>query len=258
MTIAWALWWLACSGDPASVCAQPDGMKPVNGDSNGDGRLDIADPIRVALARERGGADPVCAAALEMNPDGRVELGDAWMLFGYLFDGGTTLGGSADGCAAATAGPEVCVAAGFGFDVPKKATGPTDVHVTALGAGMEAWQLGIEAEGCTISGADVAGTAAARVDEGGQRDMGYEHTEFTATGAASAVAVSWRSVVPLITTDGGTPILTLHLQPGSACAKCTLRMASSSLGGRPFDTAFSSGGRSFLPPVAEATLTLCP
>jgi hypothetical protein len=123
---------------------------------------------------------------------------------------------------------------------------------------VEAWQLGIEADGCEVAGAEVTGTAAARTDEGGERDLGYEHTEFTASGAASAVAISWRSVAPLSEKDGGNPILTLHLVPGSTCGTCTLRTAAGSLGGRSFETTFSSKGRAFRPPVAEASFELCP
>ncbi len=60
----------------------------VRAEANGDGRLDISDPVRVLGWLFSGQPEPVCLKAVDANDDGRVDLSDSIFALGFLFTGG--------------------------------------------------------------------------------------------------------------------------------------------------------------------------
>lgn len=66
----------------------PDGKLFVRGDCNGDGTLDISDPIRTLSYLFAGGVYIACLDAADANDDGRVDISDAIHSLSYLFTGG--------------------------------------------------------------------------------------------------------------------------------------------------------------------------
>jgi hypothetical protein len=58
------------------------------GDANGDGRIDVGDPIYVLNYLFKGDDPPTPYEAGDANCNGTVDLGDAVYLLGYLFKGG--------------------------------------------------------------------------------------------------------------------------------------------------------------------------
>ncbi|MGE3164899.1 MAG: PKD domain-containing protein [Planctomycetota bacterium] len=58
------------------------------GDCNGDGSVNIADPIGLANYLFGGGSTPACLAACEVNGDGNINLGDVVYALNNLFSGG--------------------------------------------------------------------------------------------------------------------------------------------------------------------------
>jgi len=70
------------AGDPGVVF--------VRGDSNADGKLNIADPIHVLTYLFRGGKI-LCAKAADSNDDGKINLADAVAILGRIFAGAPPL-----------------------------------------------------------------------------------------------------------------------------------------------------------------------
>lgn len=66
----------------------PDGKLFIRGDSNGDGTLDISDPIRTLSYLFAGGVSIACLDAADANDDGAVDISDAIHSLSYLFTGG--------------------------------------------------------------------------------------------------------------------------------------------------------------------------
>jgi len=58
------------------------------GDSNGDGRVDLADPIQIVNELFQGRSPTTCVAASDSNGDGRRDLSDAIFLLQWSFSGG--------------------------------------------------------------------------------------------------------------------------------------------------------------------------
>ena len=61
------------------------------GDSNGDGAMDISDPIHVLNFLFAGGAPPVCSPVADANADGRLDISDPVAALNFLFAGGGEL-----------------------------------------------------------------------------------------------------------------------------------------------------------------------
>jgi virginiamycin B lyase len=59
----------------------------IRGDANGDGFLDVSDPVFLLLHLFASGAPPGCASAADANADGRLEVTDALNLLQHLFSG---------------------------------------------------------------------------------------------------------------------------------------------------------------------------
>lgn len=60
----------------------------IRGDSNGDGAVDISDPVTVLGFLFMGGAPPACDDAEDANDDGSVDISDASYILNFLFLGG--------------------------------------------------------------------------------------------------------------------------------------------------------------------------
>jgi hypothetical protein len=100
------------------------GKRFIRGDSNSDGELDMADPVRVLDALFRGGAKIACDDAADANDDGEVELTDAVYVLRFLF-----LGGAVPAGAPARVVQEDATEDGLGCDAPLEeaaAAGPVD------------------------------------------------------------------------------------------------------------------------------------
>jgi hypothetical protein len=70
----------------------------VRGDINVDGRIDIADPIRLLTVLFLGGDPLDCPQAAECNGDGRTDVSDALYLIGWSFLGGPPPGAPFPAC----------------------------------------------------------------------------------------------------------------------------------------------------------------
>jgi len=60
----------------------------VRGDSNSDGRVDMADGMGILGYIFLGSSAPVCADAADVDDNGALAITDSLRLFGYLFNGG--------------------------------------------------------------------------------------------------------------------------------------------------------------------------
>jgi len=78
---------------PVAVTAQPGSISFVpregfrRGDANGDGSIDIADPIAL-LGYLFSGGSLTCREAADASDDGAIDIGDAVVLLGFIFAGG--------------------------------------------------------------------------------------------------------------------------------------------------------------------------
>jgi hypothetical protein len=63
----------------------PDGSIFVRGDSNGDGSVDISDPVATLDSLFLGGPQPRCEDAADANDDGAMDLTDAVATLDALF-----------------------------------------------------------------------------------------------------------------------------------------------------------------------------
>ncbi len=60
----------------------------MRGDANGDGAVDISDPIVISNWLNQGGAAPACLDGADADDDSRVLQGDADYILSFLFSGG--------------------------------------------------------------------------------------------------------------------------------------------------------------------------
>ena len=70
------------------ACELPGGAF-IRGDSNSDGRYDIADPIAAINFLFNNGATPVCLDSVDLNDDGKINIADAIYGLNALFRGGS-------------------------------------------------------------------------------------------------------------------------------------------------------------------------
>ncbi|MBN1443994.1 MAG: dockerin type I repeat-containing protein [Planctomycetes bacterium] len=79
-----------------------------SGDGNGDGKIDLADPIYVINYLFRSGEDIPCREAADANADLSVDLSDAAYLVRYLFQSGSPPVGSLECHTSPLSTPESC------------------------------------------------------------------------------------------------------------------------------------------------------
>ncbi len=84
-------------GAPNRESCAGEGARFLRGDQNGDGALDLSDPIGVLLGLFLGAGIP-CADAADADDDGSVDLNDAVVLLARLFLGGAPPPEPRSGC----------------------------------------------------------------------------------------------------------------------------------------------------------------
>ena len=91
-----------CAPDQQSLTVHFEAIRIgpfISGDSNGDGRLDVADPIYLLGNLFREGPAFPCEDAADANGDGAIDLSDATFAVRYLFLGEDSPTGLELGCA---------------------------------------------------------------------------------------------------------------------------------------------------------------
>ncbi len=251
-----------CPRAPAAAAAT------VLGDINGDGVLDVADPVALQNHLFRGGPAPSCGAAADFNDDGRVEADDATRLSTYLVSGTQRLRPFTSAqCAGSEAWPEGdCLPLSLEWDAPERTTSAqfgATLAVRSPQAGVEAWSLSLTAEGCRITGVTTDGTRAAeRWDEPpGLRRVGYAATTPVANGAVSYVILSLQEDATLPAQREPSPILQVTAEadvPPSGCARCLIFAGDGlSWRGRPLDLTLVAGGRAYRPTAPPVQIDVC-
>ena len=81
------------SDQPITTDGGPPCAAPIfrRGDSNADGRIDIADAVHILAYLFGDGAAPSCLDAADANDDGTVNIADATAVLDHLFAGGEPL-----------------------------------------------------------------------------------------------------------------------------------------------------------------------
>ena len=96
---------LEAGSDPADASSLPGPRRFLRGDCNGDGTLDITDPVAALFLFFSDTTPPPCVAACDGDGNGSRELTDAILVLDFLFRGGPPPGalpaceGSATDCA---------------------------------------------------------------------------------------------------------------------------------------------------------------
>ncbi len=265
---------LACDGEAPSAAecglAARAPTTPIAGDANGDGVVDVADGAAIHGWLFRGGAAPACTAAADAVPDGAVDVGDGVTVWHHLFAGAALLP-LAEACPASTRAEEPVCGDGLALaiDAPAELTGAGAATGTATATlvtgplAVEALALGLRAEGCTITGASFAGTAAAdrRDAPPGLRDGGFARVDVAGDALVAAVAwdIAGNAVLPA--SDAPVAVLAVDLSApvGSACAPCTLTVADGPVGGgEPVTTVVGAAGFAYVPTKGSARIEVCP
>ncbi len=66
-------------------------QSPIRGDSNGDQKIDISDPIHILNFLFAGGKAPPCTPVADANGDGKLDISDAVATLTHLFGGQSEL-----------------------------------------------------------------------------------------------------------------------------------------------------------------------
>jgi hypothetical protein len=251
-----------CTGDkpepvddtapPSSMACPREGSGTIGaGDANGDSAVDLADAVVILRAVANGGAAPSCTAGVDLVPDERLDLDDAFSLLLYLFEGGFSLPADVD-CPSAVPLPAPACSP---LEARFSSTGTVELRADALV--VEAWSLAVTAEGCTVTAATTAGTLGASIVDtpAGLRDFGYDATFLAETGATSAVVLGFTDA-PALPTGVWSPVLALTFEQGATC-ECTLRLDSTvTTLGEPVESLAVASGAAW-PLAAEATIDVC-
>jgi hypothetical protein len=207
------------------------------GDANGDGAVDLADVLVILRHVADGGPAPVCTAGVDLIPDEKIELDDAFSLLLYLYEGSFSLP-EADCSGSPSLPAPGCVQAEARL---VEEEGAVWLQLRS-GAPIEAWSVSLQ--GCTITSATTDGTAAASVALGGLRDLGYDATFLTTAGVVSAVLLDDLEPVAL-PTDAWSPVLRLQVQD---C--CTLKLGTLQGPGQAVESLLVIDGAAYpLPPL---------
>ena len=83
---------VVCLVGSVGVCVSEAGIGLdhvyLRGDVNGDGSINISDPVALGNFLYAGGNQPPCLEACDANDDGSVNVSDQIYLFNYQFSGG--------------------------------------------------------------------------------------------------------------------------------------------------------------------------
>ena len=251
----------ACTPDRCHEPARD--QPPAVGDANGDASVDLADGIYLQRWLLRGGPEPVCAARMDVAPNGALDLADSLLVWAHSFEG-DVLADSEDACAERVLPPEdlACGALTFAVDAPTRVTSGFDATVTLAtpDVEVEGWQIGVAAEGCTIASATLAGTHGADARDGGARSTGYGRADVTNGGVVSAVALSWLEERELAPSPDAYTLLSFHVDASAAtCQPCTLSFVDTLAGeGSAVRNMVARKGRAVVPVLKSATVQVCP
>lgn len=251
MRYAVVLFALGCANEPETTllqtCSQP-GTTFVAGDAQGDGSADLSDAVAVLRTAMDGAREPGCIDAIDLIVNARADADDATSLLLALYEGTfplPILGREA--CAGAEPwGGEPCADVALTWTVDgREAT----LHL-ASSAPVEAWSLGVEADGCAIEAADVEGTVAAdrHRDDVGLRDLGYDATLLRDGVVTQAVVLGMADAITL--PDDGTPQPILRVTTDGPCTLTAT--AGSRTHGLPVRRIAVVDGRAF--PLPEAVI----
>lgn len=235
------------------VCARPADAVRDAGDANGDGAVDVADAVLLLRHTTQGGPAPACLDAVDLLPDDKVQPDDAFSLLVHLgedlFD---TDAVQTDRCdeAVPLSPPSDCASLQARVQAPASSpAGAFQASVLLEGAlPVEGWQLLLSAEGCTLSAADTAGTAAARIvdDPPGRRDLGYDRSRIHQGEARSLVVLGFMEPVALPVGEAQT-VLTVQVEAPD-CGPCTLRLREAVL---------AANGAAWPLPEVQAEVDIC-
>src|SRR5690606_22844556 len=251
----------------APVCPAAAGT-PVLGDVNGDGRLDVADPIALGNHLYRGGRAPACAAAADFNGDEHVEADDATRLASHVVSGTQHAREFAAGaCDSAEPWPEgACRRMGLVWEAPARTTEATfeaALSVRSPEVGIEGWSMSLGAEGCRIVGVTTERTSAAEIWDSppGLRHLGYAATTTVPEGTVSYVILSFQDDVTLPVQQEPSPILHVTLEadvPESGCRSCSISVGGGlAWRGGAIDLALVADGRTYRPDAPRAEIEVC-
>lgn len=215
-----------------------------------------------------GGPAPWCPRAVDLFPDDRVELDDAFSLLVYANEGAASLPDRAaldcPGESPGLQGP--CREVSLSVEAPARGAGSAfgaTVRLRAPDLAVQGWTLGVEAEGaCTLVGASTDDTAGAPAEDGGPgaRVLGYDATFVRPRKATSTVLLGLtadhRAPAP-----ADLPLLRLALAadpPASGCAACALTVgAPVGVLGPALDTVIVADGLRYAPPPVTARVEVC-
>lgn len=189
------------------VCSDPGGDDaPAMGDANGDGRVDLADGLRVSRWLTAGGAAPACAAAVDLSADGTVDLGDALSIWSYAFAGGVLPALAEGACGAMEPAEPVCGQAEVEIALQDEVA---IVSLRSRELAIEGWQLSLVVEGCSVLGGEVEPSL----------NAAYRRVDLTDRGAVAVAALDWMTPRSLPSDGSSTPVLRLQVQtrPGERC-----------------------------------------
>ena len=245
------IWLSGCDRQEAEACTPartPTGSVTA-GDSNADGVVDLADVVGYRDFLFAGGAEPACPDAANVLGFQLSEAANLWATLSYAFDGKAVLTDAPD-CELAKRSEDVCAG--------ELELVPTDEGIELRGVTREgevqAWSFGVEAEGCTITSATTAGTAAALEIDGGHRRGGYDHTELTDGRAVTGVLLDGFAQRGL--PKGDSVLLAIEY---ADCSSCTVRVVDGAKGsGRAVPAIVVIDGKAVVPKLGEATFERCP
>ena len=244
------IWLSGCDRQKGEACAPvrtPSGSV-APGDSNADGVVDVADVVGYRDFLFAGGAEPACPDAANVLGFQLSEAANLWATLSYAFDGKAVLAEAPD-CELAKQSADVCAG--------ELELVPTDEGIELRGVteddAVQAWSFGVEADGCTITSATTAGTAAALEIDGGHRRGGYDHTEVKDGRAMTGVLLDGfaRRGLP----KGDSMLLAVEYDE---CSSCTVRVVDGVKGsGRAVPAIIVIDGKAVVPKLGEARLEEC-
>lgn len=255
------------------VCAVPSGDAELHaGDANHDGLSDVSDGVMTLRYVLNGGAEPACVDAQDLLREGTLDVGDALvLLYQYTLPLDFPRDGKLECDSTVAIAEAACGVFDLSFDAPASvaaapaatATAQVGVMLTSSELEVQAWTLGVKAEGCTISGSSESGSVIAdvRLDPVGQRDDGFSRADVVEGGLTHVGLLSWKTDVTLAPSPTARRLLTLDVQataPGSGCTPCTLSYTDSLVGaGRTVGLVVTSGGRTYVPSTQEVSVDIC-
>lgn len=249
---------------PPEVCPRGAGT-PVLGDINGDGVLDLADPIALDNHLFRAGAAPACRQAADWNNDGRVEVDDGHRAATYLVTGAWSARAlNAHACDSATHWPEgQCAPLAIDLHAQGRVTTASFNAALAIRSpvlAVQGWSASLFAEGCRILSVTVEDTSAAEVwdDPPGLRHLGYSASIAKDDGAMTATILSFDEDITL---PSEATILNIGLDavvPSSGCNTCVVSAGDGiSWTGRPIDLVIVAGGHTYRPEAPSISVDVC-